>query len=452
MTAPYQPDRLLLVLSVAFLAALLLACAGDDAAEEEPPAIERGPAIPIVIAPDQPIVVGVSTALTGPIGPRGTEYRDAAVTAIERWKDANGAQIAGHEIAVLAADDGCSEAGVAEVAADRLLRDPGLVGVIGPQCSGGAAATIPIYAEAGVIAISGSATRTDLTAGRGADGFFFRTAFRNDLEGALIGLFLTGDAFNIDRAYFIDVEGDAFSVDLADASQAIVDREGGVELVRESIMAGAVDFSDLVGRIVAADVDFVGFAGFNPEATLLYRQLRDAGYEGAFGAGDAAASVDNFIEPLGPLADGTLFSGCQYPLPDDFVGDYERMHGTAPSETFTGQYADAVTVLLDAVAAVAQPQDDGSLLIDPEALRDAVRAQSVDGLTGPINFDSDGDRVPEPGQELDAIQVEALALLDANIYTTVGLIPCQVQEGNLVPLSGPQAQPICCLPPGILGE
>lgn len=431
---------------------LLSAACGEDQADDEPQApVERGPDVPIVIAPDDPIVVGVSSALTGPIGPRGTEYRDAAVTGVERWKEANGEQIAGHAIEVLAADDGCSEPGVAREAAERLLAQPGLVGVIGPQCSGGAGATIPVYADAGVVAISGSATQTDLTTDQPPDGFFFRTAFRNDLEGTLIGLFLTGDAIEIERAYFIDVAGDPFSIDLADASQAIVDQEGGVALIRDSIQAGAVDFSDLVGRVLQADVQFVGFAGFNPEATLLYRQLRDAGYEGGFGGGDAAASVDNFIEPLGDVSEGVLFSGCQYPLPEDFVDDYERLHDRAPSETFPGQYADAVTVLLNAVAAVAQEQDDGSLVIDPVALRDAVRAGGIEGLTGPVNFDFNGDRVPEPGQELDDVQAQAFELQDPDIYTAVGLIPCQVQDGRLVPLGGPAPGEICCLA-GILVE
>lgn len=430
------------LLLVTIAALLLTVACGEDAEDAVPTEdIDRGPAIQIVIPPDTPIVVGVSTALTGPIGPRGTEYRNAVITAVNRWKAANGEQIGGHDIEVVAADDGCSEPGVAEVAADLLLRQPGLVGVIGPQCSGGAAASIPIYADAGIVAISGSATRTDLTTSQAADGFFFRTAFRNDLEGALIGLFLTGDQVNIERAYFIDVADDPFSVDLADATADVIDREGGLELIRESVASGTVDFGEVVGRVLAADVDFVGFAGFNPDAALLYRQLRDEGFTGGFGAGDAAASIDNFVEPLGEVSNGALFSGCQYPLPDDFVAEYESAHGEPPSETFPGQYADAVTALLDAINTVAQPQDDGSLVIEPEALRDAVRATDLDGLTGPISFDENGDRVPAPGQSLSEIQDVAFEPQDPDL----GLIPCQVQDGTLVPLGGPEPGEICCL-------
>ena len=77
----------------------------------------------------------------------------------------------------------------------------------------------------------------------------------------------------------------------------------------------------------------------------------DAGYDGLFGAGDAAASVPNFVEPIGAeAAEGVLFSGCQFPLSQDFLDDFVELYGHEPAATFTAQYADAATVLLDAVA------------------------------------------------------------------------------------------------------
>ena len=130
--------RVGLLLFVA-LAILVSACGGG---EEEKKlvlgTINRSPETPIVIPAGEPVVVGVSTALTGPIGPRGSEYRDAVVTSVDRWKSQNGKLIKGHEIAIQAEDDGCSATDVTRVAAGRLLGRQGLVGVIGPQCSGGA--------------------------------------------------------------------------------------------------------------------------------------------------------------------------------------------------------------------------------------------------------------------------------------------------------------------------
>ncbi len=433
----WRSQRLALLLGLITLLLLAGACGDDDGDEAngEDDEITRSPQTPIVIPAAEPIVIGISTALTGgPVAERGEEYRDAAITAIERWKEANGDEIGGHEMEVRAEDDGCSASDVTEVAAQRLLRVRGLVGVIGPQCSSGALAVIPIYDEAGVVMISGSATTTSLTEEQPEGGFFFRTAYRNDLEGTLIGLFLTGPVPGIESVYFVD-DGEAYGEDLASNALEIAEA-GGVLVMRESIVQGTVDFSDTVARIVEANPGFVGFAGFNPEAALLFRQLRDGGYEGVIGAGDGAASVIGFVEPLGELAEGVLFAGCGIPLPEEVLGRFVDVHGHEPAAAFPAQYVDAATILLNAVSVVAVEKDDGSLEIDPIALRDAVRSTVLSGVSGGIAFDENGDRIPPGVASLPQFVDDALENQDTSGYTDLGLIPCQVQDGRLVNLLG----------------
>lgn len=446
----WGPLALIAVIIVVFV---VIASGGGEDEGDELLDISRGPDVPIVIPPDEPVIVGVSTALTGPIGDQGSEYLDAVFSGIEHWRETNGDSIGGHEIEVRAEDDGCSEADITVTAARRHLGRAGLVGVIGPMCSSGAAAALPIYAEAGVVAISGSVTRVDLTTGQSPDGFFFRTAYRNDLEGTFIALFLASQ--EADLVYLINAD-DLFSMDLANYVQQDL-RVAGITTIREGIKAGDVDFSALAARIATDSPDFVGFAGFNPEAGLLLRQIRDAGYDGLFGAGDAAASQQNFADPLGEAAEGALFAGCQFPLSGHFLADFVDLHGEAPQATFPGQYADAAIVLLDAVKQVAEEQEDGSLTILPTALRDAVRATVIDeGFTGSFTFDVNGDRVPEPGDLLSDVQEAAFATQDEapegaateeaeaaaaaeleQALVDLGLIQCQVQDGQIVPVSGP---------------
>ena len=143
---------------------------------------------------------------------------------------------------------------------------------------------------------------------------------------------------------------------------------------RAAIRRGDVDFSALAKTIAAENPDFVGFGGYNPEAVLLYRQLRDAGYKGPFGSGDAAATISTFVDPVGAkAAEGVYFVGCPLTLPADFVSDFVKVHGSAPgASAFVAQYADASTILLDAIAQVAKTGADGSLSIDPAALQNAV--------------------------------------------------------------------------------
>jgi ABC-type branched-subunit amino acid transport system substrate-binding protein len=198
----------------------------------------------------------------------------------------------------------------------------------------------------------------------------------------------------------------------------------GVAVTRASIRRGDVDFGRLAGEIAASKPDFVGFGGFNPEAVLLYRQLRDAGYEGPFGAGDAVATMSTFVEPVGAeAAEGVYFIGCPLTLPDDFLRDYRSVHGSEPSASaFIAQHADAATILLDAVARVAEEQPDGSLRIDPAALRDVVRdTRTTEGVSGHIAFDGNGDRIGAGGDLAEQAR-------------DLGLAACQVQGGEFVNL------------------
>jgi len=436
-----QPNRWAVAFGLILVLALVSgACSGEEEAADDlaDASLRPNAQTPIVVPAGQPIVVGISAPLTGPDEAEGIEDRDAVIAGVERWKEQNGQQIKGHEIEVRAEDDGCTEADITAQAAERLLRLPGLVGVIGPACSAGAQAAIPIYAQAGIVAISASATESALAASQPEGRFFFRTAYRNDLEGILAGLFASV-AIQVEKAYLID-DGELYGQDLANAAQRAM-RDNGLIVTRESVRRGMVDFSQLAAKIVSEKPDLVGFAGFNPEAALLYRQLRDAGYTGIFGSVDAAASVPSFVEPVGSAAEGVLFAGCSLTLPDDFVADFEDVHGGRPeASAFVAQDVDAVTILLDAVAKVAVEQPDTSLTIDPAALRDAVRATSLEGgLSGSFAFDENGDRIPRQGDVLSKVVDEALSTGDIDIFVDLGLVPCQVQDGKLVNLMGPGA-------------
>ena len=180
-------------------------------------------------------------------------------------------------------------------------------------------------------------------------------------------------------------------------------------------MTGSADFSELAGRITDDNPDVVIFEGFNPEGALLYRQLRDAGYGGPFVSGDGVASVPDFIHPLGEQAEGVVFAGCMPTLPEDFLADYIEIHGQAPTTAFAGHMADAVCILLDAVAQVAV-EENGSLVVDPMELRGAVsNPRLLFGISGIIAFDENGDRVGNA--------------------ETIGLEMCEVKNGEFIPLS-----------------
>ena len=188
----------------------------------------------------------------------------------------------------------------------------------------------------------------------------------------------------------------------------------------------------MAAEVADANPDVVLFGGFNPEAILLLRQLRDAGWNGRYVAGDAVCGAADceFLAVLGELAEGSAFSGCSPPMPADFIEEFDAVHGKEPTAAFVTHYADATTILLNAVAAAAQPQADGSVLIDPKALRDTVAAASLPGgLSGDVVFNADGDRTL--AEEPDTLEQLAREL---------GLVPCQVRNGAIVGFEAEEQQ------------
>jgi branched-chain amino acid transport system substrate-binding protein len=263
-----------------------------------------------------------------------------------------------------------------------------------------------------MVMISGTATRTDLTLTQPEPKFFFRTAYTHATEGVLQARYVISQ-LNAATAWVID-DSEPYGEDLADAAQRVLE-ESGLQVTRESIRIGAVDFSELTARIASDNPDVVIFEGYNPEGALLLRQLRDAGYGGPFVAGDAVASRSNFIEPLGEQAEGAVFAGCMPTLPEEFLADYVEIVGHEPDTAFAAHVADAAHILLDAVSQVAEVQPDGSLVIDPLELREAVSSPKLlVGVSGIIVFDENGDRVGNA--------------------ETVGLAMCEVKDGELVPI------------------
>ena len=78
-----------ILITLVIVAGLLMtSCSSDEGpAAATQNAIERSPELAITIPSVEPLVVGVSSALTGPAAPRGQEYRDAVVVAVEDWKE-----------------------------------------------------------------------------------------------------------------------------------------------------------------------------------------------------------------------------------------------------------------------------------------------------------------------------------------------------------------------------
>ena len=122
--------------------------------------------------------------LSGPDSRLGIEMANAADLAIARVNAAGG--IDGRQIALLRYDD----QGNPEIARERaaeIVADARPLLVLGHRTSAPSIAAGEVYGEAGIPAISGSATADELTAD---NPWYFRTIFTNSFEGNLLATYV----------------------------------------------------------------------------------------------------------------------------------------------------------------------------------------------------------------------------------------------------------------------
>lgn len=103
---------------------------------------------------------------------------------------------------------------------------------------------------------------------------------------------------------------------------------------------------------------------------------------------------DTFFENVGETGVGMYFSGPLFPSGgeyEDLVASYEEAYGESPIQAFHSHAYDATNIALNAIAQVAEEQDDGSLVIDRQALIEAVYQSEHQGLTGSLACNEFGD-------------------------------------------------------------
>jgi branched-chain amino acid transport system substrate-binding protein len=393
----------------ALLAFVALACGDDDEDEDgdQTPSATSAATQPsgggktVTIEAGQPIKVGVSVTLSGENAELGFPIRDAVLLAAKEKGEING-----FSVEVVEADDLCSGPG-SETAAQQLISE-GVVAVQGPMCSGGAVAALDDYAAAGLFVLSGSATNGSVVK-QGATNFA-RTAWNDDTQGDEMAKYVFNE-LDLTSAALVDDQS-TYGKGLMDVFEASFEGLGGTITTRQAVTVGEQDFSSVVTSI-GTDPEIVVFGGFIAEGAALVRQLRDAGYEGAFMGADGIAD-QRFIDLAGGAAENAYVSRGPKSEPNSGAELLERYHaeyGADAGEQFVDTAYDAMTIILNAIEEVGEVNADGDMVIDLAALGAAIKASTLEnGASGTIEFKENGDRDIAVGaiNEIDQVRNNAL--------------------------------------------
>ena len=363
------------------LAAVAVAVSAGIAAcgKKEAPKAAAAPAPAAAV--EMVVKIGHVGPTSGQIAHLGKDNENGARLAIEE-ANAKGMMIDGKKVKfeLLAEDDAADGKQATQVA--QKLMDAKVVGVIGHLNSGTSIPASAIYNTAGVAQISPSATNPKLT-NQGFKGVFRMVA--NDVaQGTAIGNFAV-KGMSGKKIAIID-DKTAYGVGLADETEKAVKAAGSAIVIREALAnEKEQDFKGVLTKVKARNPDVIVFGGMDAQAGPMLKQMKALGIKAKFISGDGAQSAE-LIKLGGDAAEGAYATTAGLPK--------EKMpQGTAFYDKFKAKFNadvqvyapfvyDATNVLIAAI---------GKVGTDPAKIIDAIKATSMDGVTGKIAFDDKGD-------------------------------------------------------------
>ncbi len=322
------------------------------------------------------ILLGSAGPFTGKMSWIGEQHQRGVEAAVSEINAAGG--VLGEPLKIVEADDYCDKE-QAVAAANKLIAERVAV-VIGHNCSGAAIPASKVYADAGFLMITGTATNPFIT----DQGFrqTFRMVARDTLQGEMAATYMAEHLPS--RRIAILHDGEGYGRGLAEATKAELNRRGVTEAVYAQVTPGKADYSDTLAKLEAAGIDVLFYGGYTPEAALLIRQARDRGYDLKLIGSDSLVT-EYFWLVAGPAAVGVRFVSMADPRSHPAAAPIVtklRAEGYEP-EGFTLYSYAAVEVWAQAV------EQAGSVATD--AVAEALHTQQFETVLGRIGFDEKGD-------------------------------------------------------------
>jgi len=357
-----------------FAAAIALVGCGD-----QKPAAKADSAAPAA-AGGLEVKIGHVGPLTGGIAHLGKDNENGARLAVEE-ANAAGIKIDGKAVKfVFVAEDDQADPKVGTTVAQKLV-DAKVAGVVGHLNSGTSIPASPIYSQAGIPVISGSATNPKLT----EQGFKtqFRVVGRDDQQGPAVANYLAGN--NKPKLVAVIDDATAYGEGIANEVEKTLKAAGIKTLPREKGTDKTTDWKAILTKLRGRKPDAVFYGGMDATGGPLLKQGRELGIKAVFSFGDGACT-DEMAKLAGAAAEGLLCSQAGIPAQaadKKFLEAYKKRFNADPILYAPFTY-DAANLMIAAM------QKANSA--DPAKYLPELQKISFTGATGSISFDAKGDR------------------------------------------------------------
>lgn len=381
---------LMLVLAIAMaMAAFLTAC--SPAAAPEATAAPAAPAAEATAAPaeqpaagDKVIKIGVFEPQTGENGGGGLQevmgirYANTVYPTV----DINGET---YKIELVEADNKSDK--TEAVSAAQSLISAGCKVILGSYGSGVSIAAGEIFAEAKVPAIGCSCTNPQVTLG---NDFYFRVCFLDPFQGTVMANYAVQEGAK--TAAIITQLGDDYSSGLGSFFKDAFVKLGGTVASEEQFQTNQTDFKAILTNIKAANPDVIFAPSSIATAPLIIKQARELGITAKIMAGDTWENA-SIIENAGKDAEGivlsTFFDDADPATAEaaKFIEGFKKyLTDNGQSDIIPAVSALGYDAYITALEAIKKANSTDSV-----AIRDALVGVSLEGVTGAISFDENGD-------------------------------------------------------------
>jgi branched-chain amino acid transport system substrate-binding protein len=388
--------------SVAILGAaglVLTACGGDSDTAAEPTGSASASSSAPAAKGDGELVVGTLLPQTGSLAFLGPPEFAAVELAVRDINEAGG--VNGKPVKKVDSDSGDTSTETASQSVDRLLSNK-VDAIVGAASSSVTLSVIDKVTGNGVLQIS-PANTSDKLSDYKDNGLYFRTAPPDVLQGRVLGDLILADG---NSTVGILALQDAYGTGLAASAEKNI-KAGGGEIVEKVIYdPKAASFATEVAKIKAADPEAIAVISFDEFKKILPELEK----QGIGPANKKIYMVDGNTANYGKDISGNL-KGARATYPGVVAGDDLKkrlltVNSKLKEFTYGPESYDAVVLV--ALAATAAKDDSGAAIAakmqdvsaggekcktfkDCVALLKDGKDIDYDGLSGPVEFNDNGD-------------------------------------------------------------
>ena len=359
----------------------------------------------------------IKVGIMGPHSGDNAQYGLACLNGAKLYFDQLNADggINGKEIETFVYDEK-GDATEAVNAYNSLVQNDGVTGIVGDVTTIPSIAVAQASVADNMPCVTPSATAADVvTYGSNT----FRACVTDPVQGVVMAEFAAKQGYkNVATLY---KTGDDYNEGVNKAFCEEAEAQGITITTQESYSDGDVDFNTQITNILATNPDAILLPNYYNEDGMIVTQARQQGYDKVFLGVDGWSGIYGGSENYADAADlHDCYYCCAFSASNEsevtkqFIEDYEAAYNETPTN-FCALGYDAAMVLAGGLIAAEEAGLEPGSDDYKQAVIDGIFANTVDGVTGSISYEDNGDPVKssliitfaEDGSEVTFDTIEA---------------------------------------------